>query len=67
MLLLFVRLGRLEHILHQDQKKSGLGLGIFIGKTLLEKNFANLRFDNSKKYGGAKVEIIWKNLDLKKI
>ncbi|OUX46661.1 MAG: two-component sensor histidine kinase [Candidatus Pelagibacter sp. TMED275] len=50
-----------------NKEKSGLGLGIFIGKTLLEKNFANLRFDNSKKYGGAKVEIIWKNLDLKKI
>ena len=50
-----------------DQKNSGLGLGIFIGKTLLEKNYAKLKFDNSKKYGGAEIEIIWKNSDLKKI
>ena len=50
-----------------DQNKSGLGLGIFIGKTLLEKNYADLKFKNSKKYGGAKIEIVWKNSDLKKI
>ena len=50
-----------------DQDKSGLGLGIFIGKTLLEKNYADLKFKNSKKYGGAKIEIVWKNSDLKKI
>ena len=50
-----------------DKKKSGLGLGIFIGKTLLEKNYAKLNFENSSKYSGAKIEIIWKNLDLKKI
>ena len=30
--------------------KYGLGLGTFIGKTLLEKNFANIVFKNSKKY-----------------
>ena len=29
--------------------KYGLGLGTFIGKTLLEKNFANINFANSKK------------------
>ena len=50
-----------------DEDKSGLGLGIFIGKTLLEKNYAHLKFKNSKKYGGAKIEIVWKNSDLKKI
>ena len=50
-----------------DQDKPGLGLGIFIGKTLLEKNYADLKFENSKKYGGAKIEIVWKNSDLKKI
>ena len=50
-----------------DEDKSGLGLGIFIGKTLLEKNYADLKFKNSKKYGGAKIEIVWKNSDLKKI
>ena len=26
----------------KDKEKSGLGLGLFIGKTLLEKNFAKL-------------------------
>jgi len=50
-----------------DEDKSGLGLGIFIGKTLLEKNYADLKFKNSKKYGGAKIEIVWKNSDLKKM
>ncbi len=44
----------------------GLGLGTFIGKTLLEKNFAVIDFKNSKKNGGAVVIIKWKNVDLKK-
>ena len=47
--------------------KQGLGLGTFIGKTLLEKNFASVKFENSKVLGGAKVTIEWKNNDLKKI
>ena len=47
--------------------KYGLGLGTFIGKTLLEKNFANINFKNSKVNGGAEVIIKWKNNDLKKI
>ena len=47
--------------------KYGLGLGTFIGKTLLEKNFANIYFSNSKKSGGAEVVIDWKNYDLEKI
>ena len=46
--------------------KYGLGLGTFIGKTLLEKNFANINFKNSKVTGGAEVIIKWKNNDLKK-
>ena len=45
-------------------EKSGLGLGTFIGKTLLERNFAKLKFSNSKKVG-AKVEISWNTLDIK--
>jgi len=44
--------------------KHGLGLGTFIGKTLLEKNFANIIFKNSKQTGGAEVIITWKNRDL---
>tara|TARA_Y100001970_G_scaffold209666_1_gene255638 strand:- start:361 stop:1650 length:1290 start_codon:yes stop_codon:yes gene_type:complete len=46
--------------------KHGLGLGTFIGKTLLEKNFAIISFKNSKSNGGAEVNIKWKNQDLKK-
>ena len=48
-------------------KKSGLGLGIFIGKNLLEKNFAKLEFRNSETRGGAEVNIKWKNKELLKI
>ena len=47
--------------------KTGLGLGIFIGKTLLEKNFAVLNCRNSKTRSGAEVIIRWKNKDLFKI
>ncbi len=53
----------------KNKKKSqpGLGLGIFIGKNLLEKNFASLNCKNSKTRTGAEVNIRWKNQDLKKI
>ena len=47
--------------------KYGLGLGTFIGKTLLEKNFANINFRNSKEIGGAEVSIKWQNKDLIKV
>ena len=47
--------------------KFGLGLGTFIGKTLLEKNFANINFQNSPETGGAEVVIKWENNDLKKV
>ena len=47
-----------------DKKKTGLGLGIFIGKTLLEKNFASVNCGNSKTRSGAEVIIRWKNKDL---
>jgi len=46
------------------KSKSGLGLGIFIGKTLLEKNYADILCRNSKVRGGAEVNIKWKNKDL---
>jgi two-component system sensor histidine kinase RegB len=50
---------------NSDQKsRAGLGLGIFIGKTLLEKNFANVNCRNSKTRTGAEVVIKWKNKDL---
>ena len=47
-----------------DNSKSGLGLGIFIGKTLLEKNRAKLLCRNSKTRGGAEINIKWNNKDL---
>jgi len=50
-----------------NMTKSGLGLGIFIGKTLLEKNYANVLCRNSETRNGAEVNIKWKNQDLKKI
>jgi two-component system sensor histidine kinase RegB len=46
------------------KSKSGLGLGIFIGKTLLEKNYANILCKNSETRSGAEVNIKWKNKDL---
>ena len=51
----------------KNQSKTGLGLGIFIGKTLLEKNFAQINCRNSKTRGGAEVIIKWNNEDLFKI
>ena len=47
-----------------DKEKTGLGLGLFIGKTLLEKNFANVNCRNSKTRSGAEVVVKWKNKDL---
>ena len=57
----------LRSLKNKDKRKSGLGLGIFIGKNLLEKNFASLNCQNSKTRTGAEVNIRWKNQDLKKI
>ena len=47
-----------------DKSKQGLGLGLFIGKTLLEKNFASINCRNSKTRDGAEVVIRWKNKEL---
>ena len=44
--------------------KSGLGLGTFIGKTLLERMKANVRFDKCPKTNGAMVTINWQTKDL---
>ena len=46
------------------KSKIGLGLGLFIGKTLLEKNLVVIDCDNSILKGGAKISISWKNKDL---
>ena len=47
-----------------DNTKSGLGMGIFIGKTLLEKNYAKILFRNSETRGGAEIKIEWLNKNL---
>jgi len=49
------------------KSKSGLGLGIFIGKILLEKNYANILCKNSQTRSGAEVSIKWKNVDFLKL
>jgi len=48
----------------KNNELSGLGLGIFIGKTLLEKNFASVKCGNSKTRSGAEVIIKWNNKKL---
>ena len=47
-----------------NNSKKGLGLGLFIGKTLLEKNFASVSCSNSEIRTGAEVIIKWNNKDL---
>jgi two-component system sensor histidine kinase RegB len=51
----------------KNNSKTGLGLGIFIGKNLLEKNFATIICRNSKTRKGAEIVIKWKDKDLSKI
>ncbi len=51
----------------QNKHRAGLGLGIFIGKTLLEKNKAKLLIRNSETRGGAEIKIEWNNKELSNI
>tara|TARA_B100000029_G_scaffold343919_1_gene336340 strand:- start:240 stop:1529 length:1290 start_codon:yes stop_codon:yes gene_type:complete len=44
--------------------KSGLGLGTFIGKTLLERMKGNVKFAKCQKMNGAMVTIKWETKDL---
>ena len=44
--------------------KSGLGLGTFIGKTLLERMKANVKFAKCPETNGALVSIKWNTRDL---
>ena len=57
----------LKSSISRDQSKRGLGLGLFIGKTLLEKNFASVYCRNSEIRSGAAINIKWKNKDLFRI
>jgi len=54
----------LRSIKSSNKEKMGLGLGLFIGKTLLEKNFATINCENSQTRTGAEIVIKWKNIDL---
>ena len=51
----------------ENKSRTGLGLGTFIGKTLLEKNYGKINFKNISKMNGALVNISWLNTDLKRI
>ena len=58
------------YIRSKDNKissKSGLGLGTFIGKTLLERMKANIIFDKCPKTNGAMVIIRWQTNSLRSI
>tara|TARA_B100000963_G_scaffold26554_1_gene19856 strand:+ start:16482 stop:17762 length:1281 start_codon:yes stop_codon:yes gene_type:complete len=57
----------LKSLKEKNKSKVGLGLGMFIGKTLLEKNFASVNCRNSLTRSGAEVIINWKNKDLLKV
>ena len=54
----------IKSLVKNNYNKAGLGLGIFIGKTLLEKNKAKLLFRNSETRGGAEIKIEWLNKNL---
>lgn len=49
------------------KSNTGLGLGVFIGKILLEKNYASILCKNSETRTGAEVDIKWRNKDLMKL
>ena len=57
----------LKSLKERKKDKIGLGLGVFIGKTLLEKNFASVKCKNSKIRSGAEIVISWRNKELFKI
>ena len=44
----------------------GLGLGLFIAKTLLERSGATLVFRNQPVKGGAEVEVAWNRADFER-
>ena len=50
--------------LSSRSSKAGLGLGTFLGKTLLERQHAKLNFSNKGHLNGALVSISWNIKDL---
>lgn len=57
----FVRHRKMGQIMGARPEYEGMGLGLFIAKTLLERSGARLRFANGpdQPQGGALVEVIW--------
>ena len=47
-----------------SKSNAGLGLGTFLGKTLLERQSAVISFENDSSLNGAKVKIKWSINDL---
>ena len=47
-----------------SKKNAGLGLGTFLGKTLLERQSAVISFENKSSLNGARVKIKWRINDL---
>tara|TARA_B100001093_G_scaffold499827_1_gene549512 strand:- start:718 stop:1992 length:1275 start_codon:yes stop_codon:yes gene_type:complete len=50
-----------------NKNKNGLGLGVFISKTLLERTNAKVLFKQKSELGGAFVSVVWKESDLENI
>ena len=50
-----------------NTNKNGLGLGVFISKTLLERTNAKVLFKQNSELGGAFVSVVWKESDLENI
>ena len=48
----------------KNENKSGLGLGTFLGKTLLNRKNAKVTFNNNSVLGGARVVVNWRIKDL---
>ena len=44
--------------------RGGMGLGLFISKTLLERTGASLRFANQRGGNGAEVTIVWPRIEI---
>ncbi len=43
----------------RENRAGGLGLGLFIAKTLLERSGAKLHFENRSDQSGARISIVW--------
>ncbi len=58
---------RPHHSQADPAKSGGLGLGVFIAKTLIERTGARLVFANAEQGGGAEIRIAWPRRALKPV